>query len=77
MIYLYSLGVLPYVRNCLWSLAECADLKAVPRKRISRREFESVTFESQSSLFSAACEPKQKPKTKLNFKKIPKTNKKP
>lgn len=59
MNYLHSLGMLPYVQICLWSLAECTDLKAVPRKGISRKEFESVTFESQRNLFSVACEEKK------------------
>lgn len=68
---LHSLGVLPYVQVCLWSLAECTDVKGVPRKWISRTEYESATFYSQSCLFSVACEQKQnqkQPQTKQNEK---------
>lgn len=34
--YLNTLGVLTYVQICLWSLAECADLKAVPSEWICK-----------------------------------------
>lgn len=46
--YLHSLGVLPYVQICLWSLAERTDLKAVPSKWICKaRKWECGIWKSK------------------------------